>query len=152
MRPDHAPTPFSAAEIRAGCPAGRTSVYLIHVPLSQPVYQTLRFLGGDAGHAELELVTEGEKPSRTRAPWTELQSHASFPAAATGITRETVRTPAGRFDCWLYTVRTSQNGKIRVTRLYFARDLPGPPVRRTVEIDGQSVHTMTLVEHGPGGP
>jgi hypothetical protein len=35
-------------------------------------------------------------------------------------------------------------------RAYFAKKLPGPPVRLVQELDGEPVLTMTLIQHEDG--
>ena len=54
LRPDHLPTPFSAEEIRVGCPPGRTVRSLVIQPRSEPYVHVTRFVAGDAEGAEQE--------------------------------------------------------------------------------------------------
>jgi hypothetical protein len=148
MRPDHAPTPFSAAEIREGCPAGRVSIFRVESPTGGESLLAFRFQGGDEESSKLEIVTtdlEGEELSPPRAggsKWTELQAHASYPADGTTITTEMLTTPAGTFECWLYTV---SRGEL-TTKAWFAKDLPGPPVQ-SITTKGETEQVrMTLIE------
>lgn len=79
-----------------------------------------------------ERVSE---PASYRASWAELQAHAAFPEDRTEITRETIFTEAGVFDCLRYTVEG-------VGEFWFAVDLPGMPIKiRTLD------HEMDLVEN-----
>jgi len=153
LEPGHAPTPYTAAQIREGCPQGRKAVYLVEAPGREAVRQTMRFLKCDAEGADLEVSrakadgTAIGEPVTRRGTWKEFQAHGSFPEAATKVTEEALETPAGKFDCWLYTVTEEEEGSKSVQRYWFAKKLPGPPVRMTTEIDGKVVSTMTLVEN-----
>lgn len=153
MQSDHAPTPFSAAQIRAACPVGRVDTFLIESADRPPVHQTTRFVHStfngavfEASMSTLDGKPVGE-PLRARATWDDLQAHASHPASTTRITDDVVRVPAGSFDCWVYTVTTG----VDVQRLYFAKDLAGPPVRAVQEVDGEERLDMQLVEHRVDG-
>ncbi len=152
LEPDHAPTPFTAAEIRTGCPEGRMAVYLLEAPGREAIKQTMRFLKCDEEGADLEVArakkdgTAIGKPVTQRGTWKEFQAHGSFPEKATKVTEEAIETPAGKFDCWLYTVTEEEEGSKSVQRLWFAKKLAGPPVKMTTEIDGKVVSTMTLQE------
>ena len=56
--------------------------------------------------------------------WEELRLHARFPAARASRQRAERDTPLGTFAGWLYRVQ----GEEGITELFFADDLPGPPV------------------------
>ncbi len=101
------PTPFSADEIRAGCPDGRT----VRMRDEAGVVSVSRFLDGDADGTTVESWTESADgatvaapPSRSRVSWRELQQHASFPAGGTRVSRETIRTHLGEHECLRYDV------------------------------------------------
>ncbi len=149
LEADHAPTPFSAEQLRAACPVGRVDTFLIESPSRPPVHQTTRFVSSTFNGAVFVAsmsTPDGQpvgEPVRARATWTDLQAHASHPADSTVITEDDVRVPAGRFDCWVYTVTSGTD----VQRLHFAKGLPGPPVRAVQEVDGVVQLDMRLVEH-----
>ena len=115
FRPGDQPTPFSADEIRRGCPPGRTVRTLVVRAGQEPYVRVTRFSTGDGAGAEQELWTE--TPDGTRLTETEtghsicreLQGHASMPADRTTVTEEEIDTPAGSFDCLRYT-RTDEDG------------------------------------------
>jgi hypothetical protein len=147
MKPDHAPTPYSADEIRKACTEGRADKFRLESGGKVRV-QTTTFVKCDEKGAEMEFVAtdeSGKEEGRRSgtAAWTDLQAHASFPEKATKITEETIEVPAGKFDCLLYTV-TEKDG---VRRMWFAKKLPGPPVKMTKEAEGKVVFSMTLLEH-----
>jgi hypothetical protein len=131
LRPDHLPTPFSAAQIRAGCPAGRTILIREEEPGQEPSFRRIVFGEGDADSSVQELQAtdaNGEplgEPSSGRAAWLDLQRHASQPADATTVAEVRLALPFGDFDCWLYTVR-SPGAELR---FWFAKPLPGMPVQ-----------------------
>jgi polyisoprenoid-binding protein YceI len=157
---DHAPTPYSAEEIRQGCPAGRVVTYRLEQlagrdgqPLPEPRVsrQVFRFRGGTAERAEIDIVTQtadGEtqgEPRTNTMTWKQLQGHASYPAANTTITTETIETPVGKLECWRYEVSIGQGEKTNVQRYWFAKDRAGPPVKVTHEVDGTSTFTMVML-------
>jgi hypothetical protein len=151
MKPDHAPTPFSAAQIRDNC-AGRTVKLRQEVTGKPVVFVVFEFRQGDAEHADLDAYNLdkdgkliGEKHS-SKPKWTELQAHASFPAANTKLVSETKTTPLGTLDCWHYTVTTKKEDKTQVDKYWFAKTLPGPPVMLTQTLDGKTVLKMTMIE------
>lgn len=152
MKPDHAPTPFSAEEIRDACPTGRWTKYHIQVAGHPDTYQLSTFIDSDNEGTGFESVSldmdgkpKGEKQT-ARANWKELQGHASFPQKDTQITSESYTTPSGTYDCWLYVVTREKEGKKDVKRFWFAKSLPGPPVCYEQTVNGKLTFRMTLVE------
>ncbi len=151
VKPGDAPTPYTADEIRKACPAGLANVFRAE-SRGQVVLRTQKFLKCDEKGAEIEFVMSKEDGTEARSQtkfltWKELQSHASFPEAETKITEETIEVPAGKFDCWLYAVTQNAAGKQVKRSFHFAKNLPGPPVKMVVEVDGKVDSTMTLLEH-----
>ncbi len=78
-----------------------------------------------------------------RLAWTDLQGHASFPAPATQITEETITTPLGTYDCLLYTVERNND----THRFWFARALPGMPIKRETVAGDLVVSTATVISN-----
>lgn len=154
IRSGHAPTPFSAEQIRQGCPDGHFRRYRIDIPGKPVIYRVLRFEKGtkqSAGFISQQLDAKGRplgEQRRTRAAWKALQSHASFPASATRIRTVPHATPAGAFTCWLYEVRTTEGGRQHLKRFWFAKSLPGPPVQFDHLVDGKRAFSMVLVTRG----
>ena len=138
LRPDHLPTPFSAQQIRDGCPAGRTIRIREELPGASPSFRGIRFLEADERGAEQEFqATDADgipvgEPSRRHSTWLELQQHASQPADATTVQEVTLDLPFGPFDCWLYAVRRLESE----LRFWFAKELPGMPVQVEEWTDG----------------
>ena len=147
MQPDHAPTPFTADEIRAACPEGHTLTYRME-PADGPTFlQVMRFSGCDAEGADVTTTMRSEEgepkgafPKR-RSKWRDLQAHASFPAAQARIVETRIRVPPGTFEVWVYTIEQGDD----VTRFFFAKDLPGPPIQMIRMQDGAEVMRMTLM-------
>ena len=77
--------------------------------------------------------------------WSELESHAHFPGDKTAIATERVETPFGHFAAKRYDVRRDQDGREVVSRMWFAPDLPGPPVKMAQIRDGEVIMSMILV-------
>ena len=99
---------------------------------------TTRFVDCDADGATLEVGDESYRLS-----WTDLQGHASFPSAATRISEETITTPLGSNDCLLYEVE--REGQTH--RFWFAKDLPGMPIKRQTVAGDVVVSTATVTSN-----
>ncbi len=144
----HAPTPFTAAEIRRGCPAGRTIRLLVEIEGQDPLLSVNRFVEADAEGATVErtrLTLAGEPLGAAvqgRETWLELQAHASFPADRTEIAPERVETPLGGLDCLRYTVTDGAT----VETFWFARTKPGMPIKYVTKEDGTVTSVVTVVE------
>jgi hypothetical protein len=61
-----------------------------------------------------------------------------------------MKTPAGEFDCMVYTVTQEAAGVETVRVFHFAKRLPGPPVKMTQSIAGKQAMSMTLLRHRRG--
>ena len=147
VRPDHLPTPFSAADIRAGCPAGRTIRLRTEVPGGDPTYRRIRFVDVDADGAAQEFQpTDGEglpigEPTVRRSSWIDLQQHASQPASATVIDEVDLDLPFGTEACWRYTV-DSEGASVAY---WFAKDRAGMPVQVEERAGGALVRRSIVV-------
>jgi hypothetical protein len=147
FRPGDQPTPFSADEIRQGCPAGRTIRTLVVRAGEEPYVRVIRFLTGDETGADQEAWNEtpdGTRLTETEtghSNWRELQGHASMPADRTTVTEEEIEIPAGRFACLRYT-RTDENG---VGDFWFAKSAPGMPLKFEKLVDGEVVFSSTTL-------
>ena len=152
LRPDHHPTPFSADEIRAGCPPGRTVRSLVLEKGAEPYVQITLFVSGDGVGAEQESWTETPdgvrltEPRRRRSTWLEFQGHASMPAATTEIVEEDIDIPAGRFACLRYTRREGDT----IDTFWFARSAPGMPLKFEEREAGELLYSSTALENIPG--
>jgi hypothetical protein len=145
LAPGLAPTPFTAAEIRAGCPAGRVSVVRTPDGLT-----AIRFVEGDEEGAWIEdtpLDPDG-KPAgdveRERSTWLELQEHAAFPVEDTTIDRVELLGPLAQRRCLRYTVRRGDATLV----FWFAVDLPGMPIRVDRTEGGETRTTLEVIQVG----
>ena len=144
---DRAPTPFTAEEIRAGCPEGRTTRLRVDVG-EQAFVRISRYVECDEAGAVIErtrVALDGSplgQPEAERETWGELQAHASFPADRTTIEDERIETAIGVLDCLRYTVRDGTTEQV----FWFAKDLPGAPIRFLTRTDGQVVMTVSVVD------
>lgn len=147
IAPDRAPTPYTAAEIRAACREGRTNTWRM-VTEKGVFISVQRFVEVDAKGARIQslLTTEDGVQSgstdATSGTWEDFQSHASFPAGATTIRAERIRVPAGEYDCWVYAVTE----KDTLTTYWFARGVAGPPVKVVIRRGDRTILSMELVE------
>jgi hypothetical protein len=148
LRPDDLPTPFTADDIRVGCPPGRTVRSLVVEANEEPYVLVTRFVSGDADGAEHENWKEtpdGARmslPERRRSTWLDFQGHASMPAASTTIVEEEIEIPAGRFACLKYSRLDGDS----VNTFWFAGSAPGMPLKFEERIDGELVFSSTAIE------
>ncbi len=99
---------------------------------------TSRFLVCDDDGAEID--NDGRA---TRALWTDLQAHASFPADRTTVSHQAIETPLGRLDCLHYTVDRGD----AIDEFWFAEDIPGMPVRYRTTVDGTVISETNVVSN-----
>lgn len=149
LAPGRAPTPFTADEIRAGCPTGRTTRLRVDVQGETTFHQVSRFVECDEAGTTMErsrLSLDGSplaEPEVDRVTWRDLQTHASFAADDTTIESEWIETAIGELDCLRYTVRIDATDQV----FWFAKNLPGFPIQCLTRTDGQVVTTMSVVEN-----
>lgn len=152
LKADHAPTPFSAEEIRRGCPEGRKSIFKIEMTGRDVVFMNWEFTKVDEENAvfsSFNTNAQGEKLGEIqteKVPWKVLQGHASFSAADTTITVVPLTLEGKNYQCWLYEVRGIHEGKEMLNKFWFAQTIPGPPVLTERYIEGTKVMTMTMVK------
>ena len=148
LRPDHHPTPFSAAEIRDAFVPGLELRSLITRAGAEPYILARRNLSADADGGAYEVWTESPEGvalterEQGRATWLELQEHASMPADATTIDPVEIDLPMGRFEGRRYT-RVSGD---TVDTFWFAMSLPGAPVRIESRVGGEIRFSSTAIE------
>jgi hypothetical protein len=153
LDPDDHPTPYTAEQIRQGCPDGRTCTFRMSTAGGHAVMQEWRFTAPDAEGVtwtSLHLDEHGDpsgQSNSSRRTWKELQQHASYPSEATTVREERVETPAGAFDCMLYTVTQQQEDSTVVSKYWFAWQLPGPPVKMEQRMDGKLVGSMEMLSN-----
>jgi hypothetical protein len=146
LEPGHAPTPFSAAEIRDGSPVGLTATLRIEEAGEPPWTQVTRFVSWDPEGADrlaYRVAADGTSTERTtsRSTWLQLQRHASYPTDAVTIEDIELDTPMGRLDCLRYAV---VNGDETVIH-WFARSMPGMPIQTVVTNGGREVERVTML-------
>jgi hypothetical protein len=141
--------PFSAAEIRDATRPGRAYRFSVEAEGETAYFQQVEFIAVTeegtrmrASMFDFDGNIKGE-PIISELTWQDLEAHATWPLAATRVSDTTTDTPAGRFDCWLYTVTEGDT----ITRAYFAKGLPGAPVRYEQERRGTIIFNQTLVDY-----
>jgi len=144
-----APTPFTADEIRAGCPAGRTIRMRVDTEGETPFLRVRRFVSCHEAGAVLEQSRQSldgvalSVPEAGRVTWRDLQAHPSFPVDATTIEDETISTAIGELGCLRYTVRDGATEEV----FWFAKDLPGMPIQHVTRVGGDVVATVSVVDN-----
>ncbi|MDF1799378.1 MAG: hypothetical protein P1V81_09400 [Planctomycetota bacterium] len=150
MQADHAPTPFSAAQIQAACTEGAWREYVF---TQGPITQRFRMVFGPELDGRVEVTTivvdaEGQELASSAGQpttWAELQAHASFPQSLTTIAADLTEVPAGSFATWTYSTKDNSGGEQVFS---FARDLPGSPVLMTTWVANTMQSRMELVGYG----
>ena len=144
MHPDHAPTPFTADEIRSATPAG----YMVVTVTEQgaaAAHRRTEFTDVDADRTTMVMTPideHGAPAGEARevvAAWSDLQAHASFPAGITTRSRDTITTPLGTIDCIRYDVSSDDH----TNTFWFSIEHPGMPIRLTS--DALNGPTTTVV-------
>lgn len=141
-----APTPFSAAEIRDACPAGRTVVMRVE-DAAGVRHRLSRFADvtdSGATYERADCDAEGTvigDVSAAPMTWLALQGHASFPESATTRDETRLDYALGVEDCLRYVV-TDDKG---VTTFWFSRQRPGMPVKVTFARGDQVLSTTVMV-------
>ena len=147
IRPDHLPTPFSAADIRAGCPLGRTIRLRTETPGGEPTFRRIRFVEVDADGALQEFQSTDAaglplgEPTRARSTWLDLQQHASQAASSTAIDEVELALPFTTEACWRYTASA---GDERVT-FWFAKGRPGMPLQVERRAGGELLSRSVVI-------
>ncbi len=150
VRPTHAPPPFTADQLRAGFVHDRTWTFRVEGGTA-PI-RVMRYLSAtDAGVMVWNQEEDGlggpvGEPKVSEATWAEFAGQATWNAEITTITEVVLTTPAGTYPCLLYTVSTP----VGVTRAWFAKDIPGPPVRVVETSLQQAPLVMELIQFKPG--
>lgn len=147
LDPQHLPTPFSADEIRAASPDGRTQVVRVE-PAGAPA-ATRRIAYTEAGaegavQVRTPLDADGGpagEPVREAVGWVDLQAHASFPADRTVRERVRLEHPLGDLDCLRYTVTDGD----AVDHYWFDLARPGMPVLVESRRGADLVLAMTVL-------
>jgi hypothetical protein len=145
----HAPTPFTAAEIRDATAVGKSITRRVESADAEPFLLVSTYLECDETGAVLERSRRSldgaplGEAQVLRATWLDLQRHASFPAGDTTIEPERIETAIGALDCLRYTVRDGDTDEI----FWFATSLPGMPIQQLTRTDGQVVESVVLVDY-----
>lgn len=153
----NAPAPFSAEEIREATSVGRTYVWDVETYDLPPMRQQVVFRAVSATEATSSYGEVDESgawigtPGSSTSSWEDLVAHATYPAGSTEISELEWTVPAGTFDAWQYTVtQVTAGGGERVTRVWFAKSLPGAPIQHESWQDGSLRSRMVLRSHTPG--
>lgn len=151
-----APTPYTAAQIRAATRVGRSYEFRVEAEGKPAVRRIMTFTAVSDARAETDnrITDDDGKPleggGHREASWEELRKHAEFPRAQVTLHDETVVVPAGAFACTLYTVTEGSGAEQTVERFAFSKDMAGPPVQFSTDKGGRRVMTSKLVVYRAG--
>jgi hypothetical protein len=147
MQAGHAPTPFTAAEIRAASPAGHSTTVLIENLDREPMLRIIEFVSVTDDLVDMQFHERhpgGGEPGPKQiatAAWTDLQAHASFPVDSVAIENDTIKLPWAVLQCLRYTVTDADGTTIH----WFATSHPGMPVRTNVWRGSELVYAATVL-------
>ena len=151
--PAIAPVPFPPGSLAASIRAGAAMVFRVEEAGKAPYLQRMLFATVNAqGCAfentilDLDGTAQGE-PRTAQVSWDALERHAQFPRAHTTISEQSIEIPVGRFDTLVYQSRSEKDGRAVVTTRWFAKALPGPPVKMAMHVDGALAMSMVLIEN-----
>ena len=114
------------------------------MPGEEPFLSVGTFVDADEVGATVEtqqMTRSGEpigEATSARSTWVGFQAHASYPAGR--ITEESLTLGGTAYACWRYDVDDDE-----ATVAWFAKDLPGPPVRMTRSLGETVVFRMSLL-------
>lgn len=139
-------TPFTAEEIRDGCPPGRTVVTRSTAPDGSVTMETTRFVACDEEGAEIAWSAAAPDGTTTaaapqRSSWEDLRLHAAFPPDRTTHELVTIETALGVSTCHHYRVERGDS----VMDLWFATDRPGMPIMTRHSAPDGAVATTEVV-------
>lgn len=146
-----APTPYTSKEIRDALVVG-TRIDLRVEEGREVTERQMEITAADAEGCTIATKVFDDKGKLVEDQgtkvftWNELRDHAKFPSDKVVRTEGRITVPVGEHDAWLYVVTSLDgDGKEVETYMHFAKDLPGPPVRMVVQVDGKVVSNWTMV-------
>lgn len=153
--------PYSSKELARAHPVGTYTLYHITAKGQPAMQRRTVWTRADGQGCSMDNFDwpvanpEQVQQSAGTATWDELRAHASFPAALTDISSTTIEVPAGRFECWLYrfeepappaTEGAAAPAGGALNLFWFAKHSPGSPLRYQVQVAGETVFEMELLE------
>lgn len=147
---DPPPPPFTAAQIREATPAGRLIRFQMQIPGQPDTWRQMHFIEVSESTGTFTsgpVTADGDPvkpPTTATAAWSELRQHGQRPVGTT-VTPVTLETALGTLACRLYETRTDDT----VERMWFADDLPGPPVRIEAYAKGALISAMVMILNTP---
>ena len=148
---EFAPTPYTSKQLRDALVVG-TRIDLRVEEGRKITEQQMEVIAADAEGCTMAtrvLDADGkllEDQGSNVFKWDELRDHAKFPKDKVVRTEGRITVPVGERDAWLYVITSlDEDGKEVETYMHFAKDLPGPPVRMVVQVEGKVVSSWTMV-------
>lgn len=89
------------------------------------------------------------KPKEKTEKWADYMAKMKFTKADTTVSEESIETPAGKFDCKVYTQVQKRGGGEMTIKFYFPKDKPGMLAKVTGEGNGFKM-TQVLEELNTG--
>lgn len=151
-----APRMFDADQLREGIPAGTTIRFRFEVKGAPVVLERWAFVSSTSTVTTIETERFAEDGTalgkeRGTSAWAELAEHGHFPADKTTYEEVELDAAIGKKKCRLYKVEGKDaRGEATSSSFYFARDLPGPPIRFETWKNGERIFLGEMLERsGP---
>ncbi|CAG0967576.1 hypothetical protein PLCT2_01142 [Planctomycetaceae bacterium] len=151
--------PWTADEIKAAVKVGATMLFKNEQTMGEKTtssYTKLEITAvTEEGYTMKTSNLDAEKKELGKAKektekWTEYMSKMKFTKADTTVSEESIETPAGKFDCKVYTQKQSRGGQEMTLKFYFLKDKAGTLAKLTGEGGGFKM-TQVLEEWKAGG-
>lgn len=151
LQAGHAPTPFTADEIRAAAPSGYSVETVTEI--NGDVIGRQRTVFTDATPEGVLMVSAALDESgamtddrrQLQVTWSDLQAHASFPADVTTVSDETIVSPLGTVACLRYDVAGPDHTNV----FWFSPAHPGMPIKFASDAINGPTTTVVAIQR-PG--
>jgi len=151
--------PWTADEIKASIKTGASMLFKNEQTMGEKTttsYTKMEITAvTDEGYTMKTTNLDAEKKELGKAKektekWTEYMAKMKFTKADTTVTEESIETPAGKFDCKVYTQVQKKGGQEMTIKFYFPKDKAGTLAKLTGEGGGFKM-TQVLEEWNAGG-
>jgi hypothetical protein len=102
---------------------------------------------------ESEFGGKATKEEPRKYTWAKFMREMAPPKYDTTVSKETLETKAGKFECTLYTNVEKSDGVESTNKVWFAKEVTGPWVKMVAEFKGAdktSSSSMELIEYKIG--
>ena len=158
-KPEAIALPWTVDQIKAAIKVGATMLFKNEQSMGEhgsTNYTKMEITAvTDEGYTMKTTNFDAEKKEKGKArertgKWTEYLVKTKFTKADTTVTEESIETPAGKFDCKVYTQVQKNDGGDVTIKFYFPKDKAGTLAKFTGEGPGYKM-SQVLQEWSAGG-